>query len=395
MAEESVRRDLDAAQVVRQTRAYYCLECGKCTAVCPISWREAGYSPRRMVEAAITDRGMELLHDGRLWSCLTCRRCSQVCPSDVRFSEFTRGLRALAREAGQRGHCSHGETIQTWMRLMANPQLRQNRLEWLDEGLRTSTYSDTVYFVGCLPHYDVLFHRLGAQGLEIARSAVKVLNHLGIEPIVLADERCCGHDLLWEGDVEHFCKLAELNAALLRQTGAQRIVTTCPECAYTLKVDYRTFGKSLGMEVLHISQFLAQKLEAGELELRELGGRVTYQDPCRLGRYLGVYDEPRQVMAALGLELAEMEGHRGRALCCGTSAWTHCGATAKSIQVDRLRQARATGAEILVTACAKCQIHFRCALDDAHLGDEIRIEVRDLSTLVAEALTGKACAVET
>lgn len=391
MAEESVRRGLDAAQVVRQTRAYYCLECGKCTAVCPISRREAGYSPRRMVEAAITDRGVELLHDGRLWSCLTCRRCSQVCPSDVRFAEFTRGLRALAREAEQTGPCSHGETIQTWMRLMANPELRQNRLEWLDEGLRTSTDSDTVYFVGCLPYYDVLFHRIGAQGLEIARSAVKVLNRLGIEPIVLADERCCGHDLLWEGDVEHFRKVAELNAALLRQTGARRIITTCPECAYTLKVDYRAFVGGLDMEVLHLSQFLAQKMEAGELELGELGGRVTYQDPCRLGRYLGVYDEPRQVMAALGLELAEMEDHHGRALCCGTSAWTHCGATAKSIQVNRLRQARATGADMLVTACAKCQIHFRCAMDDPRLGDEIRIEVKDLSTLVAEALDKKAC----
>jgi Fe-S oxidoreductase len=272
------------------------------------------------------------------------------------------------------------------MRMMADPKLKQNRLEWLDGELRTSTDSDTLYFVGCLPHYDVLFNGIGAQGLEIARSAVKVLNHLGIEPIVLADERCCGHDLLWEGDIENFRKLAELNVALLRETGAQRIVTACPECAHTLKVDYRAFGNGLDMEVLHLSQFLAQKLEAGELELGELGGGVTYQDPCRLGRYLGVYDEPRRVMAALGLELAEMEYHRGRALCCGTSAWTHCGATAKSIQVDRLHEAKATGAEALVTACAKCQIHFRCAMDDTRLGDQIMIEVKDLATLVAEAL---------
>jgi heterodisulfide reductase subunit D len=390
MGNESMMLCADAtAQVVKQNRAYYCLECGKCTAVCPISRREAAFSPRSMVEAAISDRGRELLQDGRLWSCLTCRRCSQICPSGVRFSEFTRGVRAVARSVEQEGHCSHGETIQTWMRMMADPELKQNRLEWLDGELRTSTDSDTIYFVGCLPHYDVLFNKIGAQGLEIARSAVKVFNHLGIEPIILADERCCGHDLLWEGDVENFRKLAELNVTLLRETGAQRIVTTCPECAYTLKVDYQALG-GLDMEVLHISQFLAQKLEAGELELEELGGQVTYQDPCRLGRYLGVYDEPRRVMAALGLELAEMEYHRGRALCCGTSAWTHCGATAKSIQVDRLREARATGAETLVTACAKCQIHFRCAMDDTHLGDEIRIEVKDLVTLMAEALDSKA-----
>lgn len=386
MGNESTKLRKEAiAHSIRQNRAYYCLECGKCTAVCPISRREAGYSPRSMVETVIADRGGELLHDGRLWSCLTCRRCSQICPSDVHFSEFTRDLRAVARGVEEEGHCSHGETIQTWMRMMADPELRQNRLGWLDEDLRASTDSDTIYFAGCLPHYDALFHKIGAQGLEIARSAVKVLNHLGIEPIVLADERCCGHDLLWEGDLENFRKLAELNVALLRETGAQRVVTTCPECAYTLKVDYRAFG-GLGMEVLHISHFLAQQLEAGELELEKSGGRVTYQDPCRLGRYLGVYDEPRQVMTALGLELAEMEYHRGRALCCGTSAWTNCGATAKSIQVDRLRQALATGAETLVTACAKCQIHFRCAMDDTQIGDEIRIEVKDLTTLVVKAL---------
>ena len=387
MDTESTKLCKDAVtHSIRQNHAYYCLECGKCTAVCPISRREAAFSPRSMVEAAITDRGGELLHDGRLWSCLTCRRCSQICPSDVRFSEFTRDLRSVARDVEEEGYCSHGETVQTWMRMMADPELKQDRLEWLDGELHTSTDSGTIYFVGCLPHYDALFNGIGAQGLEIARSAVKVLNHLGIEPIVLADERCCGHDLLWEGDVENFRKLAELNVALLREIGAQRVVTTCPECAHTLKVDYRAFGGGLDMEVLHISQFLAQKLETGELELEELGGRVTYQDPCRLGRYLGVYDEPRQVMAALGLELAEMEYNRGRALCCGTSAWTNCGATAKSIQVDRLREARATGADTLVTACAKCQIHFRCAMDDTRLADDIGIEVKDLTTLVAEAL---------
>jgi heterodisulfide reductase subunit D len=132
------------AHRVRQNRAYYCLECGKCTAVCPISRREATFSPRSMVEATISDRGGELLHDGRLWSCLTCRRCSLICPSDVRFSEFTRDLRAVARGVEQEGHCSHGETIQTWMRMMADPELKQNRLEWLDEELRTSTDSDTI-----------------------------------------------------------------------------------------------------------------------------------------------------------------------------------------------------------------------------------------------------------
>jgi len=298
-------------------------------------------------------------------------------------------MRALARGEGEAGLCSHGEAIQTWMRMMTSPELQQNRLDWLDEGLTTSTSSDTVYFVGCLPYYDVLFKKIGAQGVEIARSAVRVLNRLGIEPIILANERCCGHDLLWEGDVANFRKLAELNIAMLRETGAKRIVTACPECAQTLKVDYAAHVGNLGMEVVHISQLLAQKIGEGELLItnHDISRHITtYHDPCRLGRFMDVYEEPRQILSALGLELVEMEHSGKNAWCCGTSCWTNCGAVNKQIQVARLREAQATGAELLVTACAKCQIHFKCALDDARVGKEIGIEIRDLVTLVDEAL---------
>jgi Fe-S oxidoreductase len=277
------------------------------------------------------------------------------------------------------------------MRLMANPELEQRRLDWLvdDEktpphlqNLRTAEQTDTVLFTGCLPYYQVLFGKIGAQGVEIARSAVKVLNHLNVEPVVLADEVCCGHDLLWEGETDTFRRLVEINTERLQATGAKRIVTTCPECAITLKRD-----DQLDMPVLHIAELLAAEEFDLDAQRLDWGGPVTYQDPCRLGRHMDVYEEPRQVIETLGLELAEMENNRGRAICCGTSAWTHCGATAKSIQVDRLREARATGAETLVTTCAKCQIHFKCAQNDPRLEEEIAIEIKDLTSLVAYAIS--------
>jgi len=374
-------------QIIKNTKAYYCLECGKCTSICPISRRDSAYSPRLTVEKALWGKGEELLTDALLWSCLTCQQCSVRCPSDVYYVEFIRDMRALARERNEEGLCSHGEAIQTWMRMMASPELKQNRLEWLNEGLQTSTDSDTVYFVGCLPYYDVLFDKIGTQGVEIAQSAVRVLNRLGIEPTVLENERCCGHDLLWDGDIATFYKLAELNIAMLQATGAKRIVTTCPECAHTLKVDYATYVGDLGMEVIHIAELVAQKMAEGKSRITHHAPRIaTYHDPCRLGRYLGVYDAPRQVIKALGLELVEMEHSGKNALCCGTSCWTNCGAVNKQIQVDRLREAQTTGAELLVTACAKCQIHFKCALDDAAVSEEIGIEIRDLVTLVDETL---------
>jgi heterodisulfide reductase subunit D len=365
-------------QAIRENRAFLCLDCGKCTSVCPIAWRDDCFSPRALVESARLDHGNVLVHDERLWECLTCGRCIQVCPSAVSFLEFIRDARTVARRAQQTGRCTHGATIQTWMRMMANPSLQQDRLGWLTGDLVTADESDTVYFVGCLPYYEVLFGEIGAQGVEIARSAVRVLNGLGIEPIVLADERCCGHDLLWEGEIDTFRRLQALNTDLLRATGAKRVVTTCAECARTLSMDYR-----LGMEVVHLAQLLGES-DWQPAEPRH--GTVTYQDPCRLGRHLGVYQEPREVISKLGYELVEMPNNRGRAICCGTSAWTQCGATAKEIQVDRLEEATSTGADWLVTACAKCQIHFRCAQNDPHLDDGVRIEIRDLATLVADAM---------
>jgi len=91
-------------------------------------------------------------------------------------------------------------------------------------------------------------------------------------------------------------------------------------------------------------------------------------------------------MTDIGLDLVEMERTRHTSLCCGTSCWTSCGQVSKNIQVERLREAKATGADLLVTACVKCQIHFKCAQDDAELEDELSIEIRDLTTLLAERL---------
>jgi heterodisulfide reductase subunit D len=374
--------------IITRNRAWYCLECGKCSAVCPITrWEMREYTgPRLFVEKAIEGRTDEVLDDLLFWSCLTCKRCSELCPSDVHFAEFLRDARTLARGEGRVGDCTHGDAIQTWGRMMTDPDLHQNRLGWLGDDLRVSDDSDTVYWSGCLPYYDTMFKKIGAEGVEIARAAVRILNHLGIEPQVMADERCCGHDQLWEGDVETFRALAELNLAQLKASGARRIVTTCPECARTLKLDYPQFVGSHGLQVLHLAELLAESDLLSESRTMNHESRITYQDPCRLGHHLGIYDAPRQVMAGLGLDLVEMERTRNTSLCCGTSCWTSCGQVSKNIQVERLREARATGAELLVTACVKCQIHFRCAQDDPALREEIGIEIRDLATLVAERL---------
>jgi Fe-S oxidoreductase len=113
---------------------------------------------------------------------------------------------------------------------------------------------------------------------------------------------------------------------------------------------------------------------------------VTFHDPCRLGRHLGIYDAPRKALERMGYQIKEMPHTRENAICCGTNGWTHCSAANKAIQMQRLREAKATGSDILVTACLKCQIHFKCALLDEKLKQELNLEIMDLAELVAERL---------
>ena len=372
-------------------RVWYCLDCGKCASICPITfWETRSHaSPRLLIERAILGQLDAVLDDQLFWSCLTCKRCTEICPSDVHFSEFLRDARNLARQDDRSADCTHSEITQTLGRMMTDPDMKQNRLGWLRDDLEISDDSDTIYFTGCMPYYDPIFKNLEVEGIEIAQAAVQILNYLDIKPQVLADERCCGHDQLWQGDHDNFQALAKLNMETLKASGAKRIVTTCPECARTLKIDYPQYIGEHGLEILHLTELLAQS-DQGLLNIAPAGSRVTYQDPCRLGRHMGAYDAPRKAIADLGFELVEMRRHAKSSLCCGTTCWSSCGKVSKNIQVERLEEARATETEMLITACQKCQIHFKCAQNDPQLGGNISILIRDITTLIAEKLSEQA-----
>jgi heterodisulfide reductase subunit D len=153
-------------------------------------------------------------------------------------------------------------------------------------------------------------------------------------------------------------------------------------------LDYPQRVGEHGMEVLHLTQFIGRQPAASTpgWDSGKKSYTATYQDACRLSRHLGVYEEPRALLHASGLELVEMERSRRSSLCCGSSCWTACGKVSKNIQVERLKQAKATGAELLITTCIKCQIHFKCAQQDPILKEDIAIPIRDLTTVLADRL---------
>lgn len=390
---------------IERSNAYACLECGKCTSVCPVSLfrRNTGvgrqYSPRAMLTKTIRQKYDAVFSDYDLWSCLSCRRCDDYCPSEIHYVELVQTLRTAANRTGLNGKCSHSGALQSLSRLMTSENLKQNRLNWIGDDLKTSESSDVLYFVGCAPYFDAFFTNLDLNTLEAARSSVKLLNRLGISPAVLPDERCCGHDLWWNGDIENFEILAKKNVAQIEKTGAETILFSCAECLSSFKNLYPNQGLSVNAELKHMSQFLAEKMSSNELKLAKSDTTFTYHDPCRLGRHLGIYEEPRQILASMAnspkgspvaenfsRELKEMKQHGKRSLCCGVSAWMNCDTTSKTIQTERLRQAKQSGAGVLAVACPKCQIHLICTMKDKSNGEDYPFKIRDISSIALDRM---------
>ncbi len=379
---------MNLEDIIQETKTYYCLECGKCTSICPVARYDSSFSPRQMIENALLGFGDELLLDRELFSCLTCYTCQKECPSDIDFPIFVRKARSMAQDNGQHGVCAHSGQLQSLARLMTSPTIKQKRLEWLSKEYRVSENSDVLLWVGCAPYFAPIFEDIEFNALDITKASLKTLNLLGIEPKLLPNERCCGHDALWTGDIETFKKLAEHNAAQIKEAGVKKIVFSCPEGYRTFKLDYPNYV-DLRCEVLHISELLAEKIGQNGVKFKEIKKKVTYQDPCRLGRHLGVYDAPRKVIESIpGIELVEMRHSGLESICCGTSAFTNCDSYSNMLRAERLCEATETGAELLITACPKCQTHFRCAMMDK--GEEHRstpkIEIMDLANLVANAI---------
>ena len=383
----------EVKQIIEDTGAFDCVECGKCTTVCPIATYDTEFAPRTIVLRAMEGIVENIANDRDIWTCIACEQCNAMCPYKVDYSGFIRGMREEAAKYGAAPLCSQGGLIHSVQRIMAKTDLEQKRLDWVKDDMKIADKGEVFYFVGCLPHYDAIFkdRDLGLQ--DICESAVRIMNKAGLTPVVSNEEKCCGHDLMWTGNENDFERLMEHNVDLIKRSGAKKVVFTCPECYRTFNADYQDLMGDFEFELIHISDFVKQLLESGEIDAADFAKspyRFAYHDSCRLGRHSGIYDSPRTLAEAFsGGNYIEMERTKDKAACCGVSAWTNCNANVKKMQIERLQEARRLGADKLLMFCPKCQVHFNCAVQDEIPVDrsEVDVDVEDFTVAMARLLS--------
>ena len=285
------------------------------------------------------------------YTCTTCKNCQETCTATAEGIRLPEMMEALRTDLVKNGlempkHAAIEESIVN----LGNPYQETEKKRQIAFGDRTwPDRADVVYFVGCTSAY-----REG----EIARATAELLDKAGIEYTVLPDEQCCGSVLLRLGRVRAFDALATKNIESVKATGAKTVVTSCAGCFRTWKADVPSRGHKYDFEVLHITEFLDRLVQERKLAFvspRPI--KVTYHDPCHLGRHAEVYEAPRRVIQSVeNVQLVEMETNKRYAHCCGSGGGVKSsyGELADKIAGDRVREAERTGASVLVTACPFC-----------------------------------------
>ncbi|MGI6307251.1 MAG: (Fe-S)-binding protein [Dethiobacteria bacterium] len=360
----------------------YCYQCGKCDTVCP--WNKVtNFSMRKLIREATF--GFPEIDREEAWRCTTCGRCPQVCPRDVKQVEDMVALRRMAVGYGvSPPFLRMVRSATASLAAEGNPFVedRAKRADWT-EGFDVKTFTEEMeilYFPGCFPSYD-------ARLKKVAQATANILNKAGVEFGILGTkENCCGESIRKVGNEELFKSLAKENIKTFIENGVKKILVSSPHCYHTFKNEYPEF--MVNFEVVHIAQYLHELINEGRLQIsKEYAKKVTYHDPCYLGRHNGIYDEPREVLKKIpGLELKEMVESREESLCCGMGGgriWIDT-EMAERFSNLRVEEAVGLGAEVLVTTCPYCID----ALEDSRLGlnYEDVIEVQDITEILQEVI---------
>lgn len=380
--------------------AYACIMCYRCQEVCP------AYNTGKVLSPAAMEinKRYYLNHEGAslakgepsqktltefaitpeaVWACTACGACVDICPVG---NEPMRDILEI-RQSLVLMENDFPEQLQTAFRGMertVNPWSVSpaERMKWA-EGIEVPTIDhnpdpDILWWVGCAPATD-------ARAQKTARAFAQILNTAGVNYAVLGQqEQCNGDSARRAGNDYLFYELALANVEMLNEVAPKRIVTTCPHCLHTIGNEYPDFGGNY--EVVHHSQFIQELIDTGQLQVdSQTQQKITFHDPCYLGRQNDIIREPRSVLKSTTSEFIEMPRHGKKSFCCGAGGaqmWKEEEEGKERVSANRFREAQETGADTLAVGCPFCMIMLSDAKNSA--GSEMAL--LDIAEIVAESL---------
>jgi len=394
---------------------YACTECGRCSENCPANLTGKPLSPKETIHhlkkhllakgKLLLDRGEakddqplegaaaelrkalvgEVCLNDEIWSCTTCGNCMEHCPVFIEHIQKYVDMRRYLVLMESRFPPEVQTVLRNW-ETNSNPWglAFATRGDWA-RGLQVQTLAENpeveyLFYVGCTGSFE-------ERGKKVTAAMVRLLHQAGVSFGILgAEEKCCGETARRIGNEYLFQSMAAELAEIINGYGIKKIITTCPHGYNCLKNEYPQFGGN--WEVYHHTEFLARLLGEGLLLPRRLDKRLTFHDSCYLGRYNGIYEEPRGVLKSIpGLRLLEMERRQAKSFCCGAGGgrmWMEETLGEQKINEARTDQALALDPELIAVSCPFCAIMLEDGLKARE--KEEAVKVYDIAELLAQAL---------
>ena len=400
---------LDKFTVKQLAEIDACTRCGNCLDLCSAytGSGDVSISPKKKMEKLkkavdarynifyrlfgkkkLSEKDLEAISKAA-FDCTMCSRCEVDCHINIKLKDMWLKLREILVDSGK-----YPEILDMMRTRLINSHnvsfdTNEGRTNWaaqipdIPENRYIKEKADVIYFVGCVSSFS-------PRVFKIPRSIVQILNAANVDFGLLGDEEwCCGFPLLSSGFKEDFIDFAKHNIEKVNKTGARYLITSCPSCYHMWKHTYTELklGIKAEFEILHVAQYIYKIVKEGKLTLKPLDLKVTYHDPCDLGRNSDVYEEPRNLIKMIpGVKFVELENNRKLATCCGG------GGNVEAVNVklsDSIAKIKAheiikTGVDIIVTSCQQCVRTIQQALKK----ENSKIKAMDLTELVLASISG-------
>src|SRR5450830_76016 len=386
-----------------------CTRCGNCLDLCPAyagsgdvakSTKKKMEVLKRLVDAQygifqkifkkkkISDKDIEKISKAA-FECTMCSRCEQECFINIKLQDIWLRLREILVEEGK-----YPEVLDMLREKLLKAHnisfdTNEGRINWINQiaQLPEDKYikekAEVIYFVGCVSSFS-------PRVFKIPRSVVQILKAASIDFGLLGDEEwCCGFPLLTSGFREDFVEFARHNIEKVNKTGAKYLIASCPSCYHMWKHIYPEIHSEFKMEfeVLHVVEYFYKLAKEGKFKLNPVNQKVTYHDPCDLGRNSGIYEEPRNLIKMIpGIEFIELENNRNLSTCCGGGGNVEAVNVQLSENIAKIRAQEIvnSGADVVASSCQQCVRTIAGALKK----EKSKIKAMDISELLLESIEG-------